>query len=147
MINDTSQRSVAMWFRCGVTFAHYFIRNLLLSLFWKNFWNSLTFGKTMEQSWLPQAPCAPGHCTAESSLKKSMITYWRMAGRNCCNSITFRWIGLLLTNIDSVIGKYQTGVMSTNCAARSPTDAISDWTLTVCTGIFTTSFFKVHRCA
>jgi len=30
MINDTSQRSAAMWFRCGGTFDHYFITNLLL---------------------------------------------------------------------------------------------------------------------
>jgi len=37
MINDTSQRSVATWFRSGGTFDHYFITNLLLSLFWKNF--------------------------------------------------------------------------------------------------------------
>jgi len=34
MTNDTSQCSVAMWFRCGWTFD--FIRNLRLSLFWKN---------------------------------------------------------------------------------------------------------------
>jgi len=30
MINDTSQRSVATWFRCGGTFYHYIITNLLL---------------------------------------------------------------------------------------------------------------------
>jgi len=45
MINDTSQRSVATWFRCGGPFGPYFITNLLLSLFWENFWNSSTFGK------------------------------------------------------------------------------------------------------
>ena len=33
MINDTSQRSVAMSFRCGGKFDSYFITNLLLSLF------------------------------------------------------------------------------------------------------------------
>jgi len=27
------QRSVATWFRCGGTFDHYFITNLLMSLF------------------------------------------------------------------------------------------------------------------
>jgi len=32
MINDTSQRSVATWFRCGGTFDQYFITTLLLSL-------------------------------------------------------------------------------------------------------------------
>jgi len=49
-----------------------------------------------------------------------------MVGRNCCNSVTLRLI--LFTNIESVIGKYQTGVLSTSC--YSPTDAISDgnWT-------------------
>jgi len=33
MINDTSQRSVATWFRFGGTFDYYFTTNLLLSLF------------------------------------------------------------------------------------------------------------------
>jgi len=43
-----------------------------------------------------------------------------MAGWNCCKNITLRLI--LFTNIDYVIGKYQTGVMSTTC--DSPTDYI-----------------------
>jgi len=30
MINDTSQCNVATWIRCGGTFNHYFITNLLL---------------------------------------------------------------------------------------------------------------------
>jgi len=30
MINDTSQRSVATWFRCDGTFDSYFTTNLLL---------------------------------------------------------------------------------------------------------------------
>jgi len=54
-----------------------------------------------------------------------------LAGRNCCNSIMLELI--LLTNLGSMIDKYQTGVMSTNC--YSPTDAISDWTLIFCTGV------------
>jgi len=37
MVDDTSQRSVATWFRCGGTFDHCFITNLLLSLFWHIF--------------------------------------------------------------------------------------------------------------
>jgi len=37
VINYTLQRSVAMWFMCGWNFDHYFITNILLSLFWKNF--------------------------------------------------------------------------------------------------------------
>jgi len=40
MINDTSQRSVAIWFRCGETFDHYFITKLLFSLFWMNFYKN-----------------------------------------------------------------------------------------------------------
>jgi len=47
-----------------------------------------------------------------------------MTGRNCCNSITLQLI--IFTNFHSVIGKYQTGVMSITC--YWPTDAISDWT-------------------
>jgi len=33
MINDTSQRSAAMWFRYDGTFDQYFITNLRLNLF------------------------------------------------------------------------------------------------------------------
>jgi len=40
MINDTSQRSVAMLFGRGGKFDIYFITDLLLSMFWKNFSNS-----------------------------------------------------------------------------------------------------------
>jgi len=58
---------------------------------------------------------------------KNSLEMWRMAGRNCCNSITLRLI--IVTNLDSVIDKCQTGIMSTTCF--SPTDVISDWKLTV----------------
>jgi len=46
-------------------------------------------------------------------------------GQDCCNRISLRLI--LLTNLDSVMDKCQTGVMPTTC--YSPTHAISDWTL------------------
>jgi len=46
-----------------------------------------------------------------------------------------------LVNLDSVIDKYQTDVMSTTCC--SPTDAISDWTLIVRRRFIATSFFLV----
>jgi len=59
---------------------------------------------------------------------KNSLEIWRVAGRNCCNSITLRLI--LLNNVDSVINKYQTDVMSTTC--DSPTAAVSDWTLILC---------------
>jgi len=45
-----------------------------------------------------------------------------MAGRNCYNSITLRL--MFITNLDSVIDKCQTGVMSTTC--YSQTDDMSD---------------------
>jgi len=48
--NDRSQRSVAMRFRRGRIFDNYFIANLLLSLLWKNFWNSSTFCKVTGKS-------------------------------------------------------------------------------------------------
>jgi len=52
VINDIyithSQRSVATW--CGRTFDHYFVINLLLNLFWKNFWNSWVFCKVMGEN-------------------------------------------------------------------------------------------------
>jgi len=59
---------------------------------------------------------------------KNSVEIWRTPGRNCCNNISVRLI--LLTYLDSVIDKCQTGVMSTTC--YSPTDAVSDWTLIVC---------------
>ena len=61
-----------------------------------------------------------------------MIRVWSTcAGRNCCNSITLPLI--LLTNLDSVVDKYRTGVMSTTCYLL--TDAISNWTLLLHGGI------------
>jgi len=53
--------------------------------------------------------------------------------KNCCrpSSITLRLI--LLANLESVMDKCQTGVMSTTC--YSPTDVVSDWTLIVCSGV------------
>jgi len=59
------------------------------------------------------------------------LEIWRMASRNCCISITLRLIHL--NNLDFVIDKYQTGVLSTTC--YSLTDADSDWTLIVCSGV------------
>jgi len=108
-----------MWIRCGGIFDHYFITNLLLSLFWKNFWNSSTLDKVMGKSWLPQMPYVPRHSL--SCWKMNLLEIWCMMGRNCCNSITL-WL-ILLTDLDSVISKYQSGVMSTNCDLL--TDVIS----------------------
>jgi len=60
---------------------------------------------------------------------KNSLEIWCI-GRNCCKSIML-WL-IILTDLDSVIDKCKTGVMSTTC--YSPTDVISDWTLIVCTG-------------
>ena len=68
MINDTSQRSVATWFRCGGT--SFTLVKLLLSMFW-NILNRSTFDK----SWLPQAPCAPEHYPAPRWKLASDLTY------------------------------------------------------------------------
>jgi len=65
MINDTSQRSVAMLFGRGGKFDIYFITDLLLSMFWKNFSNSWTFAKLWGKSWLPRVLCASGHWPGE----------------------------------------------------------------------------------
>jgi len=42
---------------------------------------------------------------------KNSLAIWRIAGMNCCNSITLRLI--LLTNLYSVIDKCQTGMTAT----------------------------------
>jgi len=121
MINNrpTSQRSVATWFRCDGTFDPYVITNLLLSLFWKNFWNRSTLANLRGKVDGLKRPVR----RALSCWKMNSLEIWRMASRNCCNSITLR---LILTKFDFVIGgTYQTGVMSTTC--DSPTGAISDW--------------------
>jgi len=57
----------------------------------------------------------------------------RMAGRNCCNSIILGLILFSFTNLDSVMDKCQTGVMSTTC--DSPADVTNDLTLIVCAGV------------
>ena len=54
-----------------------------------------------------QALCAPHTVLLKDKELTSGMTY--MADRNCCNSITLRLI--LLTNLDCVIDKCQTGVM------------------------------------
>jgi len=53
MINDTSQRPVAVVGRLTITLLQ--ILNLMLSQFWKNFKNCSTFAKVLRKSWLP--PC------------------------------------------------------------------------------------------
>jgi len=124
MTNDTSQRSVATWFRSGEKF-DYFITDLLRSPFWKKFLNHPTFCKVMGERLI----VSNALCTLVLScwkLNKSP-KIWRMADRNCCDGITLHLI--LLTNLDSMINKYQTSITSTTC--DSPTDAISDWMLCV----------------
>jgi len=107
-INDTWQYSIAMCFGCGWTFDHYLIINLLLSLFWNNVWNPSTFGKVKGEKLIASsALCAGATCCWKM---KNSLQIWRMAGRNCCNSIRLRL--MLFTNPAFVIDKYRTGVMS-----------------------------------
>jgi len=49
MIISTPQRSITVWFKYDETFDHYFTTNLLLSLFWKNFWNTQHLAKLWEK--------------------------------------------------------------------------------------------------
>jgi len=131
MIKDTLQRTVEMWFSCDGMFDHNIrpITNLLLS----PFLNFLEVTQHLANLW-------GGVLIASSALCAGALYCWKtknsleidiMAVRNCCNSITLRLI--LLTNLDSVIDKYQAGLMPTTC--NSPTDVISDWTLVICAGI------------
>jgi len=62
---------------------------------------------------------------------KNLLEIRRVTGENCCNCITLQV--MLLNNLDSMIDKCQTGVMSTTC--NSPTDAVTDCTLIVCAGV------------
>jgi len=79
--------------------------------------------------------CAPGHCPAER-WRTGMKSYV-CPGRNCCNNITLRLV--LLTNLESVIGKCQTDVMLTTCYL--PIDAISDCTTCTLSQAFCHVFF------
>jgi len=57
MINDTSQHSAETWFMCGGTFDHYFITDLLLSLFWKFFKIAQHLAKLLEVDCLKCPVC------------------------------------------------------------------------------------------
>jgi len=78
---------------------------------------------TFRKSLLPQAPYAPRHAVLCWKMKNSFGISQELLEQ--ANSITLQLI--LLTNLDSVVGKYQTDVMS--ITRGSPTDAISDWAL------------------
>ena len=114
-----------MWFRYGGTIDRNFKTNLQLSLFWKKFRNSSKFGKVIGKKLIASYALWAGHCPCWRM--KNSLEIWRMLGRNCCNIIKLR--SILLNNLDSVIGKYQTCVLSTTFDL--PTDAIGDLTLLV----------------
>jgi len=77
--------------------------------------------KLWGRSRLPQTLWALGHCPAERWRTRLRSDVWRAA------------TVVTASSHDSVTDKCQTGAMSTTC--YSPTDAISDWTLIVCTGV------------
>jgi len=65
MINDESQCSIATWFTThGGTFDHYFITDLLLSLFWKNFDIAQHLAKSWGKTLIASSAHASGHCPA-----------------------------------------------------------------------------------
>jgi len=103
------------------------------------------FERTFEIAW-HLAKLSMGKVDASSTLcrkMKNLLQIWHVAGRNCCNNISLQLV--LLRNLDSVIHKYQTGIMSTTSTYYSPTDAISDWTLIVCSSFVMMSFFLFDR--
>jgi len=99
--------------------------------------NRSTFGKVFF-FWGGEVDClkrrAPGHCPAERWTRFRSDIWW---GSNCCNSITSRLI--LLDNLDLVIDKHQTGVMS----LLSLLDWCYQWLNVNCV---TTSFFLGDGC-
>jgi len=68
-----------------------------------------------------------------------------MSGRNCCNCIMLRLVNLLLDNLDSVIDKYQTGVMSEHVLLTDK----CQWLNANCVRrrFVTTSFFLLDGCS
>jgi len=109
MLNDTSHRSVTTWFRCCGYFDHYFITNLLLSLFSENF----KIAQNLPKLWW-KFDCLKRYVRRGTKLLKDeelalRWQIWRTTARNCSrNSITLRL--MLFAKLDSVFGKYQTGV-------------------------------------
>ena len=92
---------------------------------WKNFLNRSTFGNIMRKTLIASSTlCVKALLQDEPAWD---MTWW--AGTVCitasqCNN------RLLLDNLDSVINKCQTGVMSTtNLVCYWPTDTVSDWTI------------------
>jgi len=74
--------------------------------------------------------CAPGHCPAERRRTRLTFDIWQ-AGTAVISSLVKL---ILLINLDSMIVKCQTGVMSTVC--NSPTDGLMQ-------SVVATSFFLV----
>jgi len=48
-----------------------------------------------------------------------------MMGKNCCNSTTLQLI--LFSNLDSIIDKCQTRVMSTTCYSPTMLSNVTEW--------------------
>jgi len=120
--NGTSQHSLTMWFRCGLTFT------LLQICRWVSFKQSFEIVQHLAKYGEKLIASSALFAGAVSCWKmKNSLEIWRMVSRNCGNSITI-W-SILLTDLDYVIDKCQSGAVSTTC--HSLTDAISDWKLIV----------------
>jgi len=81
--NDTSQHALGVH---GGTFDHYFVTNLLLSLFWKKIKIAQHFANVWEKLIASSALCAGTLCC----WKMNFLEIWRRASTYCCNSITLR---------------------------------------------------------
>ena len=72
LIIDTSQRSVATWFRCCGTFDRYFTTYLLLSLFWEKI-NCSKFGKLRGKVYCLKRPVLRGTVLLKKMNKSSAV--------------------------------------------------------------------------
>ena len=100
VINDTSQGSVATWYRCGGTFDCY-----LLQIYWWVYFERFFFKfVSIWRSYGLRVDCLkrPARRGRPIVLLKGELAWdevRRMACRNCCDSIKLRLLGLLLNKI------------------------------------------------
>jgi len=106
VVNDVSQRSVATWFRCSGTLGHYFITNLLTSLylFWKYFKNNSTFGKVMGKGDCLKRSVRQEHCHAVWKMKNSLQKVTNF-GTN--PKLIYDFLLVINTNLPSILHRFR----------------------------------------
>jgi len=72
-MNDTSQQTVATWFRCAGTFEHYFIKIYCWVCFERIFKIAQLLSK-LWGSWLPQVPYAPERIITFHTSQRALAT-------------------------------------------------------------------------